>query len=190
MSWFRRLRAESRRVTDFEHALAAVQHALETQASFATPTPSQSIESIAASLQPVRNAVVRVGAVLVVKIDGVLVVHQLTPVQQWRLDHEPHLLRSPPSEILQVLSVPTEEVAATAIAHASPGDESTHEDQDDLDSRQEHSKVPTGIDPAYMAAGINRATMTLDYFLNILGPPPEASSIRNLPDPIDPVGVS
>jgi hypothetical protein len=47
------------------------------------------------SLQPTQDAVVRVGAVLVVKENWVITVRQLTAAQQLLLDHAPHLQTSP-----------------------------------------------------------------------------------------------
>lgn len=47
------------------------------------------------ALRPTPDAVLRIGALLIVKVDNVVAVHQLTAAQQLTLDHQPHLLTSP-----------------------------------------------------------------------------------------------
>lgn len=47
---------------------------------------------------------IRTGALLIVKIDSTLVVHQLTPAQQLQLDHQPQLAQSP-HQILSALEI-------------------------------------------------------------------------------------
>jgi hypothetical protein len=44
------------------------------------------------ALQPTKDAVVRTGALLIVKTAWVLSVYQLSSADQFALDHEPHLL--------------------------------------------------------------------------------------------------
>lgn len=61
---------------------------------------------VVAALAEYREAVVRLGAVLVVKVDDQLVVHQLTAAQQVRLDHQPELSRLP-KDILTALGLPS-----------------------------------------------------------------------------------
>jgi hypothetical protein len=65
---------------------------------------SQHLGSLIESVRPMGSAVIRVGALLLVKIDDRLVVHQLTAAQQLRLDHEPQLAMSP-HEVLAALGV-------------------------------------------------------------------------------------
>jgi len=51
-----------------------------------------------------KDAVVRAGALLIVKVDWVVQVHQLTAAQQAILDHRPQLAASP-KEIISVLQL-------------------------------------------------------------------------------------
>lgn len=64
----------------------------------------QNLGSVIASLQSTKDAVIRVGAILVVKVDWTLVVTQLTARQQLKLDHSPQLVAAP-QEILHVLGL-------------------------------------------------------------------------------------
>lgn len=69
------------------------------------------------SLSDTRDAVVRIGALLVVKLDGALFINQLTSRQQLLLNHAPHLLAAP-ERILQALGLPeTGAVALPADRH-------------------------------------------------------------------------
>jgi hypothetical protein len=63
---------------------------------------------VLASLQPTRDAVVRSGALLIVKVDWTVAVHQLTPRQQLVLDHAPYLVAAP-DKILEALGLPQPE---------------------------------------------------------------------------------
>jgi len=62
-------------------------------------------------MERTRDAVVRVGAVLIVKNDGALFVNQLTTRQQVILNHSPHLLAAPDT-VLSELGLPRAEAAA------------------------------------------------------------------------------
>jgi hypothetical protein len=64
----------------------------------------QNLPPLLNALQPTRDAVIRAGAVLVVKLDWVVSVFQLTAGQQAELDRSPHLARSP-HEIIVALSL-------------------------------------------------------------------------------------
>jgi hypothetical protein len=55
----------------------------------------QNVGPVLASLQPTKDAVVRIGAVLIVKVDWEVRVVQLTAAQQAVLDHKPQLATSP-----------------------------------------------------------------------------------------------
>ncbi|GAA4548574.1 hypothetical protein [Amycolatopsis samaneae] len=102
-SWFRRLRAKFRTVTASPLGTEAKllgAHALESRLvhstdATVTATMMQNLAPVLSSLQPFTNAVVRVGALLIVKAEGELMVHQLTAAQQLALDHRPELLKSP-----------------------------------------------------------------------------------------------
>ena len=56
------------------------------------------------SLQPTKDAVLRVGALLIVKVDWAVNVFQLTAAQQALLDHRPQLATSP-HEIVAALGL-------------------------------------------------------------------------------------
>jgi hypothetical protein len=92
-SWFRRLLAGARSPAARE-ALAVAAHAAESrlvleQDAMVTGMLMQNVGPLITALQPTKDAVVRLGAVLVVKVDWVLVVYQLTPGQQLKLDNSP-----------------------------------------------------------------------------------------------------
>jgi len=104
-SWFNYLKA---RMAAREVAVSAV-HAAEARLVLAqdaanTATLGQVVAPIIGSLQPTQEAVIRIGALLIVKFDGKVVVHQLTTDQQFKLDHQPQLARLP-AEILSKLEL-------------------------------------------------------------------------------------
>jgi hypothetical protein len=68
----------------------------------------QNLPPLLHALHPTRDAVIRTGAVLVVKLDWVVSVFQLTAAQQAHLDHRPHLARSP-HEIIAALRLAEED---------------------------------------------------------------------------------
>ena len=111
-SWFRRMRARMRdaaRSPIAREAAAVAAHALDSRGVLAhdanvTATLMQNLGPLLTSLQPTKDAVIRVGALLIVKVEWVVAVHQLTSVQQLRLDHQPHLLTSP-RDILHALDL-------------------------------------------------------------------------------------
>lgn len=111
-SWFRRMRAEigeaARSPLGREATLVAA-HAAESrfvhaQDATVTATLMQNLGPVLAALQPTKDAVLRVGALLIVKVDGVVMVHQLTAAQQLKLDHQPQLAQSP-HDILTALEL-------------------------------------------------------------------------------------
>jgi hypothetical protein len=111
-SWFRRMRAGVRQAIHSpaaaEAALTAI-HAADSrlvlaQDAMMTATLLQNLGPVIASLQPTKDAVLRVGALLIVKIDWVVQVHQLTAAQQAVLDHQPRLASSP-REIISALQL-------------------------------------------------------------------------------------
>jgi hypothetical protein len=104
-SWFNNFKAKA--VTQ-EVAVTAA-HAVEARLVLAqdavnTATLGQIVAPIIGSLQTTQEAVVRIGALLIVKFDGKIVVHQLTSMQQFQLDHQPELARLP-GEILSKLEL-------------------------------------------------------------------------------------
>ena len=102
-SWFRKLRAGVKQAVNTpaaQDALLTAAHAVDTRMVLAqdavmTATLLQGVAPVIASLQPTKDAVVRAGAVLIVKVDWAVQVHQLTAAQQVVLDHQPKLLSSP-----------------------------------------------------------------------------------------------
>ena len=104
-SWFNRLKA---RMIARDVAVTAA-HAAEARLVLAqdavnTATLGQIVAPIIGSLQYTQEAVIRIGALLIVKFDGTVVVHQLTADQQFKLDHQPQLARLP-KEILSTLEL-------------------------------------------------------------------------------------
>jgi hypothetical protein len=113
-SWFRRMWATviavMRTPVGREAAMVAA-HAADTRLVLAqdaavTATLLQNVGPVIASLQPTKDAVVRAGALLIVKVDWVVTVPQLTAAQQLLLDHHPELARSP-HEIIAALKATT-----------------------------------------------------------------------------------
>jgi DNA-binding winged helix-turn-helix (wHTH) protein len=116
-SWFRRMRAKvsgnGRAEVAREIAMTAT-HAAElrlvlAQDATVTATMMQNVGPVITALQPTKDAVVRVGAVLIVKVNWVVTVLQLTAAQQLQLNHQPHLA-SLPHKILPALTMGFDEV--------------------------------------------------------------------------------
>jgi hypothetical protein len=109
-SWFRRLWGKLRSSPHGDDMLATAAHAVDarlflTQDATITSTMLQNLGPVLIALQPTDNAVIRAGALLIVKVNGVLAVHQLTAAQQLKLDHQPQLAQSP-HDILTALELP------------------------------------------------------------------------------------
>jgi hypothetical protein len=96
----------------FAHEVKIVAtHAAESllvhaQDATVTATMMQNLGPVLTALQPTKDAMIRAGALLIVKVDGAVMVHQLTAVQQLKLDHQPQLARSP-HDILAALELRT-----------------------------------------------------------------------------------
>lgn len=120
-SWFRRMRARIGRFVDspLGHevknlaAHAAESRLVHAQDATVTATMLQNLGPVLAALQPTKEAVIRAGALLIVKMDSTLVVHQLTSAQQLRLDHQPQLAQSP-HDILSALELRSSSAARSA----------------------------------------------------------------------------
>lgn len=100
-SWFRRVRASD------IGAVAA--HAADSRLvlghdAHVTSTMLEHLGPVLTALQSTKEAVVRIGAVLIVKLDDQVVVLQLTARQQLHLDHQPQLATAP-REILTALKL-------------------------------------------------------------------------------------
>ncbi|HEV2780965.1 MAG TPA: response regulator transcription factor [Actinophytocola sp.] len=126
-SWFRRMRARTRAAATSglaREAATSAAHALDSRLVLAqdatvTATMMQNLGPVLASLQPTKDAVIRVGALLIVKVEWTVTVHQLTAAQQLVLDHHPQLLTSP-HDILAALRPTTNSTATTSVAFATP----------------------------------------------------------------------
>jgi hypothetical protein len=85
-SWFLRMRAVSGKPDA---------HPDPAQDPRITADLMQNLPSIIQSLQPFKEAVIRLGAVLIVKVDQAVAVHQLTGAQQAALGYDPQLAATP-----------------------------------------------------------------------------------------------
>jgi hypothetical protein len=134
-SWFRQMRAGTRDVARSprgKEIAATALHAADTRLVLAqdaavTATLMQNLGPVLTSLHPTKDAALRIGALLIVKVNWVLTVHQLTAAQQLHLDHKPELASSP-HEILAALRLTTGPTPATrlAVGEEQNGNEPTH----------------------------------------------------------------
>lgn len=111
-SWFRRMLAAAKEAIHSprgsEVTLAGV-HVVDTRLVLAqdaavTATLLQNVGPVITSLQNTKDAVIRAGALLIVKVDWTVTVLQLTAAQQAQLDHRTHLAFSP-HEIVAALNL-------------------------------------------------------------------------------------
>jgi hypothetical protein len=111
-SWFRSMRASLKKVVRTPAAQEALltgihvadSHFVLAQDAYVTSTLLQNVGPVLQALQPTKDAVVRAGALLIVKVEWVVQVHQLTAAQQAVLDHRPQLAASP-TEIIAALQL-------------------------------------------------------------------------------------
>jgi hypothetical protein len=111
-SWYRRMRATldaAARSDGGQEAMLSAVHAADArfflrQDAELTTLLLQNLGPVLTALQPTKDAVVRAGALLIVKVDWVVAVHQLTPRQQLALDHAPDL-ESAPHQVLKALGI-------------------------------------------------------------------------------------
>lgn len=109
-SWFRHMRARVAQAPATREAAAVATHVLESRIVLAedatvTATMMKNLGPVLTALQPTKDAVIRAGALLIVKVEGSVAVHQLTSAQQLQLDRQPQLVTSP-REILPALKIP------------------------------------------------------------------------------------
>jgi hypothetical protein len=124
-SFFRSLQATFRRLATTPEgkevakvaAHAAEARLVQAQDATNTATLAGGLSQVLESLQNTTNAVIRIGALLIVKVDSDVMVHQLTATQQLKLDHKPDLTMSP-RDILTALALD----ANNAIAALQPSD--------------------------------------------------------------------
>lgn len=110
-SWFRRMTASVRSAMGSpaaRDALGAAGHLADNHLSLPqdatiTATLMHNLGPVIQSLHPTKDAVIRVGALLIVKVDWTVNVIQLTAAQQFELDHHPQLA-SAPHEIVTLLN--------------------------------------------------------------------------------------
>jgi predicted RNA-binding protein with RPS1 domain len=128
-SWFRRMKAalaEAWRSPAGREAGLVAMHVADTrlvlaQDAWITSTLMQNLAPVIESLQQAENAVVRLGAVLIVKVNWHVTVLQLTAAQQATLDHQPSLAADP-YQILTALNAAHQDGAVSASSVRFPGD--------------------------------------------------------------------
>jgi hypothetical protein len=133
VSWFRRMRAGIKEAvhsgTAQDAALTAL-HAVDTRITLyqdaqTTALLLQNLGSVIAALQPTSDAIVRAGALLIVKVNGLIQVFQLTAAQQAILDHRPYLAASPQEVIARLqLQDPVSGFAMPGITESGSSEQS------------------------------------------------------------------
>lgn len=97
----------------------------------------QNLGPVLDALQTTKDAVIRAGALLIVKVDGVVVVHQLTAEQQLMLDHQPQLAQSP-HDILAALELRDDSSTRTAVLDSPTGSTTPHSIEGNPEPSQDH----------------------------------------------------
>jgi hypothetical protein len=121
-SWLRRIEASVKRAAKTPAAGEALP--ASAQDPSVTAILLQNVGPLLQALHPTKNAVVRAGALLIVKVDWVVHVYQLTAVQQTILDHHQPQLAASPAEIVAALQLTDPvgpEAAPTSAARRIPG---------------------------------------------------------------------
>jgi hypothetical protein len=124
-SWFRRMRATRSRVSRSLDERAALDHALVLQLREGVDADSTDrlmarVTPLLTSLQDIEKAVIQIGALLIVKVDGKILVHQLTArEQQLILDHSPSLLAAP-DRILRALRLTSDDGEPVGVHWVTP----------------------------------------------------------------------
>lgn len=111
-SWFRRMWASMGKAVHSPVAREAVivgvsiaeLHLRRAPEAAVTAKLMENLGPVLAALQPTKDAVIRVGALLIVKNDRGVAVHQLTAEQQLKLDDQPQLSQSP-QDVLAALEL-------------------------------------------------------------------------------------
>jgi hypothetical protein len=80
-------------------------HLIQVQDARVTANLLQNLGPVLQALQPSKDAVMRVGALLILKVDWAVYVHQLTAAQQAVLDHRPDLAVTSPKQIITALEL-------------------------------------------------------------------------------------
>ncbi len=110
-SWFRRQKARAAKAASTpagKELIATAAHAVEAKTVQAwdaevTSKMLANLGPVLTAIEPNNEVVLRIGAILIVKIDGSLGVYQLNASQQFALDHAPQLAKDA-HEILRVLN--------------------------------------------------------------------------------------
>ncbi len=112
-SWFRRMTAGLQSPAGRDASMAALhavdQRTLLRQDADVTARLMQNLAPVLGALQPTKDAMIRVGALLIVKVDWTVNIFQLTAAQQARLDHQPNLAMSPQQIVAALNLVPDEQ---------------------------------------------------------------------------------
>lgn len=120
-SWFRTMRAAAKQAAASpggREAVLTAAHVADTHLVLAqdaqvTAVLLQNLGPVLQSLQPTKDAVLRIGALLIVKVEWAVQVFQLTAAQQALLDHRPQLALSP-HEVIAALQLSTEDHSGPA----------------------------------------------------------------------------
>jgi hypothetical protein len=111
-SWFRKMRAGVKAGVESpagREAMLTATHILDSRLTLGqdaniTATLLLNLAPVLHALQPTKDAVIRVGALLIVKVDWTVQTFQLTAAQQAFLDHQPQLATRP-HEIMAALQL-------------------------------------------------------------------------------------
>jgi anti-anti-sigma factor len=120
-SWYRRMQARLKAASTSASPLAreaamTAAHAAEAKLVLGMDAEiaarfMENLGPLIVSLQPTKDAVIRLGAVLLLKVDWVVTVHQLTPAQQFKLDHDVAVPTTPLELIEAIRLKPQDPVA-------------------------------------------------------------------------------
>jgi hypothetical protein len=127
-SWSRSMRARPGRAARSPAAgemTNVMLHAADTrlvlaQDAVTTANLMQQLGPVLTALHPTKDAVLRVGALLIVKVDWIVTVHQLTAAQQLKLDHRPQLATSPHEIIAALGPITSSEVGDPHALRSEP----------------------------------------------------------------------
>jgi len=100
------LRRERKLLLEQNRQLVLQQNILSLDAEITTRL-MENIQPVIQALQPTKEAMIRIGAMLIIKENWSVCVYQLTASQQAMLDHRPSLLKSP-HDIEALLDPPIE----------------------------------------------------------------------------------
>ena len=111
-SWYRKLTARTKDAVskpEFQDRLAKMERALDMQVLLRgqaqiDAAQGTTVAQLISSLNNTPNATIQIGSVLLIKIDGVLAIRNLTQVELAHLERHPDLLKSP-TVILEELKV-------------------------------------------------------------------------------------